>query len=62
MESVSYSLVKILFLLNVSTGIERQLNKNAILCAPDTKIVFVGDEGASRMLGDNLKTVVFGRL
>lgn len=62
MESVSYSLVKILFLLNGSTGVERQLNKNATLCAPDNKIMSVGDEGVSWMLVDDLKTVVLGRL
>src|SRR3984893_13488326 len=60
MESVSDGLVKCLFLFNGSTSIERQLNKNAILCAPDTKIVFVGDEGVGRMLGNNLKTIVLG--
>ena len=62
MESVSDGLVKIPFLLNGSTDVERQLNKNAILCAPDTKIIFGGDEGVCRMLGDNLKTVVFRHL
>jgi hypothetical protein len=50
------------FLSYGSTDVERQLNKDAILSAPDTKIVFVGYEGVSRILGDNLKTVVFGRL
>jgi hypothetical protein len=62
MEGISDGLVKCLFLSNGSTDVERQLNKDAILSAPDTKIVFVGYEGVSRILGDNLKTVIFGRL
>jgi hypothetical protein len=48
MEGISDGLVKRLFLFNGSTDVERQLNKDPILSAPDTKIVFVGYEGVKR--------------
>jgi hypothetical protein len=62
MERVGYSLVKGFFLLDGSTYVKRQLDKDTILSAPDAKIVFVSDVGVSGMLGDNLKSVTPGRL
>ena len=61
MESVGHGLVERFLLLDGSTGVERQLDKDAILSASNAKIVFVGDQRADRMLGDDLETVVLGR-
>src|SRR2546430_9449455 len=58
MKSVSHGPVKGLFLVNSSTDVECQLNKNAILCAPNAQIIFVGDEIANWILGNDLETVV----
>jgi hypothetical protein len=60
METIGYGLVKGFFLLNGSTYIKRQLDKDTILGAPDAKVVFVGDVGVSGMLGNDLKSVAPG--
>jgi len=62
MESVGYGLVKGFLLLNGSTYVKRQLDKDTILGAPDAKIVFVSDVGVSGMLGNDLKSVAPGCL
>jgi len=62
METVGYSLEKGFFLLNGSTYVKRQLDKDTILGAPDAKIVFISDLGVSGMLANDLKSVAPGRL
>src|SRR5262245_6429918 len=61
-QSIGDGLVEGALLLERSSLVERQLDEDAVLGPPDTKVVLVGDEPVLRMLSDDLEAVVLRRI
>jgi len=61
-ETIRYGFVEAFLLLQGASRIQRELDEHAVLGTRDSKIAFVGDVVLGRMLGDDLKAIVRGRL